>query len=126
MDVLRVDYAVFDWLEGHREVVAIDGDINMLTVVSDYKDFLLFDVDPLETPCNGCDYIRYLRVDLPLLELDSVGYGHMQWYNTSSTLIEYQFLYASTVQSEVSCIPAVIEGLRTTDANLLPWIFSPY
>ncbi|RHY84293.1 hypothetical protein DYB37_002912 [Aphanomyces astaci] len=87
MDVLL--YAVFDWLEGHREVFAIDSDINMLTVVSDYKDFLLFAVDPLETPCNGCDYIRYLRV----------------------TLIEYPFLYASTVQSEVSCIPAVIESV---------------
>ncbi|ETV83964.1 hypothetical protein H257_03341 [Aphanomyces astaci] len=289
MDVLL--YAVFDWLEGHREVVAIDGDINMLTVVSDYKDFLLFAVDPLETPvlvligvyillyasfvsynlggfnltkfnrvvgdaglahfvssprsmldtvvvagesvwltyalqdlvlpltekysatsyvaplapkatihhtCTAVkftsDYIKswvYVRIatshhsqcsiataefvnkklyhtggspttiltrmaqltfwweacnamghltlfgnffarnlltasDLPLLELDSVGYGHMQWYNTSTTLIEYPFLYASTVQTEVSCIPAVIEGLRTTDANLLPWIFSPY
>ncbi|RQM26759.1 hypothetical protein B5M09_003185 [Aphanomyces astaci] len=89
MDVLL--YAVFDWLEGHREVVAIDGDINMLTVVSDYKDFLLFAVDPLETPryfalhdTTSCIMYWGLANDLLAIEHDESGVDGLHLVRQSS------------------------------------------
>ncbi|KAF0720031.1 Aste57867_610 [Aphanomyces stellatus] len=53
---------LYDWVDGEREVLYLEGDVGNRTLMSDRIEYLNFAASALELPRNACVYFWYLTV----------------------------------------------------------------
>ncbi|KAF0717924.1 Aste57867_2013 [Aphanomyces stellatus] len=53
---------LFDWVDGTREVLSLEGDVGTATLMSDRIAYAQFTANPLELPRSACAYFWYLTL----------------------------------------------------------------
>ncbi|KAF0720108.1 Aste57867_550 [Aphanomyces stellatus] len=72
---------LYDWLDGTREVLYVEGDVGNLTLMSDRVEYLPFAAKPQELPRTACVYFWYLTVYVTLVS------GLITFYMLASSLL---------------------------------------
>ncbi|KAF0715827.1 hypothetical protein As57867_003146, partial [Aphanomyces stellatus] len=58
---------VYDWLQGTREVVHVEGDVGAVTLMTEATDPFYMSANPLELPRRACTYMWFLSVYITAL-----------------------------------------------------------
>ncbi|KAF0715766.1 hypothetical protein As57867_003190, partial [Aphanomyces stellatus] len=53
---------IYEWLQAKREVYWFEGDVGVITLMSDVQPYYPIDANPIELPRVACDYVAFVNV----------------------------------------------------------------